>query len=172
MEHERRFLVTAIVLLVMTLIGNWLLVSGVTSNNYFQFAVYSVSSIFFFVITFFVLRYVMRHKTITFNSLCGAVCGYLLIGLTWSYIYRALFVFAAGNFLGVGLDGLSPDGLEQHFTYFSFVTLTTLGYGDITPLSNAAKMFAWVEAVIGQIYLTMWIARLVGLHISAGTIRE
>lgn len=172
MEHEKHFLVTSIVLLVLALSGNWVLVSDLTRNPYFQFGVYVISSIFFFVITYFIVRYVMHHKTVTFNSLCGAVCGYLMIGLTWSYIYRAVYVFSHASFHGVGLEALSPDSLEQHFSYFSFVTLTTLGYGDISPVSNTAKMFAWVEAVIGQIYLTMWIARLVGLHISAETIRE
>jgi hypothetical protein len=54
----------------------------------------------------------------------------------------------------------------QHFTYFSYVTLTTLGYGDITPLSNTARSMAILESMFGQFYLAVMIARLVGLHIA------
>ena len=166
MRHERRFLILSSVLLALALVGNWLLVFGFSDGVALQFTVYLTTCLFFMVITYFVLRYVMAHKSITFNSLCGAVCGYLLIGLVWSYIYRALYVLSTHHFSGAGISKLNVDGLEQGFTYYSFVTLTTLGYGDIIPNSNIAKMFAWVEALTGQIYLTVWIAQLVAMHIS------
>lgn len=166
MRHEKKFLVCASILLALSLMGNWALEAGLTSSNIFQFIAYLVSMIFFCVITYYVLRYVIHHPKITINSLCGAVCGYLFIGMIWSYIYRMLYVLSPDTFTGIGLAGLNPSELEYQFTYYSFVTLTTLGYGDITPTTNVAKMFAWTQAFTGQIYLTVWIARLVALFIT------
>ncbi len=64
------------------------------------------------------------------------------------------------------MDGADYVGRVMQMRYFSFETLTTLGYGDIVPRSPAARMLATIEAVMGQIYLTVLIARLVGLHIA------
>ena len=61
---------------------------------------------------------------------------------------------------------------QIEFTYYSFVTLTTLGYGDITPLSSRVKVLSMLEAVVGQIYLVVLVARLVGLHISHSSRRK
>lgn len=58
------------------------------------------------------------------------------------------------------------------FIYYSFITITTLGYGDITPLTDVARSFAITEAVIGQIYLVLLVARLVGIHIAQSTSKE
>jgi voltage-gated potassium channel Kch len=70
------------------------------------------------------------------------------------------------SFLIGDLQRASIRDMSTHFTYYSFVTLTTLGYGDITPLTPTAKAFSFVEAVFGQIYIAVLIARLVGLHIA------
>ena len=166
MEHEKKLLVISGVLLFMALLGNWAMVSSVSRSIGIQVFVYIISILFFSMITFFVIRYVLHHRTITVNSLCGALCGYLCMALVWSYIYRVLVILFPHSFSGMNFATLSPDELEQHFTYYSFVTITTLGYGDITPKSDVAEMLSWLEALTGQIFLTVWMARLVSLHIS------
>lgn len=96
----------------------------------------------------------------------GSICLYLLLGLMWGFIY-------------IAIDQLYPDSFNYDFLhiievydpmpelmYFSMVTLTTLGYGDITPLSSPARAMATMQAVTGQIYLTVLVARLVGMHIA------
>lgn len=71
-----------------------------------------------------------------------------------------------GSFLIERAQVANADERLRQFMYYSFVTLTTLGYGDITPVSPAAKSFSFIEAVTGQIYIAVLIARLVGLHIA------
>jgi hypothetical protein len=104
---------------------------------------------------------------VTADKIYGALCVYLLIGLTWGFMFLTLEGVQPGSFsLGQG----QPNGIAKDpatLVYFSFVTLSTVGYGDITPLSPPARSLAFMEAIIGQIYLAVLVARLVGLHIAS-----
>ena len=93
----------------------------------------------------------------------GALSVYLLIGMAFTSICEAIYVIDPGAFNGTNA---SPTSAHGDFRYFSFVTLTTLGYGDITPKSEIAGTFATLEATVGQVYLTVLVARLVGMQIS------
>jgi len=110
-----------------------------------------------------ILGFIFKSKTVTSDVIFAAILVYLLIGITWGIIFRSMETVQPGSF-SIG------EGLEQYqriaFTYYSFVTLTTLGYGDISPLSPQAGTLAILEAIIGQLYLAVLIARLVGTHIS------
>ncbi len=91
----------------------------------------------------------------------GAICAYFLMGLVWAFAYSTLEFFQPGSFQ------MPPGTVNQEtFAYYSYVTLTTLGYGEITPISAPARSFAILEAMIGQLYLAVLIARLVGIHIA------
>jgi len=92
--------------------------------------------------------------------LMGAVVLYLLIGLEWGVIYSILYSYWPGAFAGA-LDAAGYP-LER-WIYFSFVTLTTVGYGDITPVTTAARSLAILEALVGQLYPAVILARLVSL---------
>ncbi len=89
----------------------------------------------------------------------------MLIGLCFAFAYAALSLFEPNLFSGKFMDEASRDQLRA-FIYFSFVTMTTLGYGDITPNSMGVGTLTYIEAVIGQLYVAIMIARLVGLYIS------
>src|SRR5204863_7015600 len=99
------------------------------------------------------------------DSIYGAFCGYLLVGLIFGHLYRCLEALSPGSFHG-NADFMAhvQDERYTHFllVYFSFVTLTTVGYGDITPASEATRGLAVVEAVIGQFYLAVLIGELIG----------
>lgn len=104
----------------------------------------------------------LEDKSISVTSLFSALCAYLFIGLWFSTAYQCIYLLNTDAFhLGVH-QGLS-DG--EDFIYYSFVTLTTLGYGDIQPLSAIAKTLSWIEAYIGQAYLTIVMALLVGAYL-------
>jgi hypothetical protein len=112
------------------------------------------------------LRFVMRAPRVDSEVLCAAVAAYLLSGLAWSFAYGLLdrldphsFVFAVGPTSSHSMNGFT--GL-----YFSFVTLSTVGYGDIVPASGLARMLAMVEAMFGMFYVALLIARLVSLYSS------
>ncbi len=126
-------------------------------------------AIFLTFMTVLVMRAVVRDERVTSDKIVASICGYLLLGTCWSIAYALLEAANPGSFAlaGAFAEGSSAGAGSQTsgFAYFSFVTLTTLGYGDITPISPQAQTLAWMEAGAGQIYLTVLVARLVGLHI-------
>jgi hypothetical protein len=108
-----------------------------------------------------ILVHLFREKKITDDVIIGSICVYFLIGLMWAFIFSVLEIVQPGSFqIALGQD---PD--LSHFNYYSFVTLTTLGYGDITPISDPARSLALLEAIMGILYIAILIARLVGIHI-------
>jgi hypothetical protein len=121
-----------------------------------------------------ILADVFRAGRVTADKIFGALCVYLLIGFSWGILYAILDQLDPGSFTTPQETG----GVSEHVArvmrmrYFSLVTLTTVGFGDIVPRSAAARMFATFEAVMGQIYLAVLVARLVGLHIVHGTKTE
>ena len=98
------------------------------------------------------------------NRLVGAGCIYLLSGSIWGIVYFLLSVVSPASFAGIVGETWSEQLNE--FTYHSFVTLTTLGYGDVTPVEPVARTLCYLEAVLGQLYLTVLVAALVGMHIA------
>jgi len=109
-----------------------------------------------------ILRLVLRRGQVTRRRIQGAIAAYVLLGLTWSYAYTLVALSRPGAFKGVdGGDVLAP------WVYFSFVTLTTLGYGDIIPLHPVARTLAILEALTGQIYPAILLARLVSLEVQS-----
>lgn len=104
---------------------------------------------------------VYRAGPVTSHRIMGAVAVYLLLGLGWEQGYELLHMLRPEAFAGVDANAGPEDWI-----YFSFVTLTTVGYGDITPVSPLARSLAVFEALTGQIYLVVMLARLVALQIA------
>jgi hypothetical protein len=119
-----------------------------------------------------ILAFLFTEQRVTSNTICASLCVYLLLGVLWADLYSLSDVIDPGSFSYPLAKEVHQArmrfGSEQSIVpfYFSLVTLTTLGYGDIVPVSAAARMLASVEAVVGQMYLAVLVARLVGLHIS------
>jgi hypothetical protein len=113
-----------------------------------------------------VLRRVLRHQRVTFQTLSGALCVYVLLGLVFAYVYLAIGAVNSDAFADQSGPG-GPRGAAT-FLYFSFVTLTTVGFGDIYPLSRLARALVVLEALLGQIFLVTTVARLVALYSTLG----
>ena len=107
---------------------------------------------------------VLGSIRVTGDTLAGAACVYLLLGISWWLLYMWLEFREPGSFAGVRPLGTGVPEHRLDLLYFSFVTLTTLGYGDVAPVSPQARSLATVEAVTGVLYIAILIARLVGLH--------
>lgn len=120
--------------------------------------------IFFFLTCLIAVYDVLFGGHIDINRLVGAACIYLLSGSLWGIVYLLLNVVSPGSFEGITSENLSEQ--LNAFTYHSFVTLTTLGYGDLTPVLPVARTLCYLEAVLGQLYLTVLVAALVGIHIA------
>lgn len=139
---------------------------GSTSNPFLATS-YLITSIFFAFALFGIVRTVLAGRSST-HAILGAVCGYLLLGLMWSLLYAAVETLAPGSFALAAGDSESSDVKRSALGYYSFVTLSTVGYGDITPATPLARTLSWIEAVTGQFYLAVLVAGLVGFKVSQG----
>ena len=133
-----------------------------------RFRVWSgvLGAAFFWFVAVVLMRYVffMRSR-VDMDLIYGAISIYLLIGSGFGELYGAFAIADPGTFNGIEMtDDL--DRVARSMSYFSFVTLTTVGYGDITPNVHYLKVLAYVEAIIGQFYIAVLVARLIGTHIS------
>lgn len=104
-----------------------------------------------------ILGHVFRTSAVTSDMILGSVCGYLLLGFVFHDAYLLLEELQPGSFRGAA-DIAGSGG------YFSLVTLTTLGYGDTVPVKAVARSLAAIEAVVGQFYIAVIVARLVAAH--------
>lgn len=129
-----------------------------------------LASLFFAFLTVLTVLYVMRARRVTRTILYGALSAYLLMGFTWGEWYAITDALNPGaiEFMvdpALGAYEAFQARLSQAW-YFSFVTMTTLGYGDIAPVATEARTLAIVQAVLGQLYLVVMVARLVALNIA------
>jgi voltage-gated potassium channel len=158
-SEQKRVFMIVLVIAIPTLIIKWL--------NYFvqSSAIYLASDViggvFCAYVTTIILSYVYSEKKIAVDFIYAAVSGYFLIGLMWAFIFSALEFLMPGSFQGPQVEA----SRLSHAYYYSFTTLTTLGYGDITPVSAPARSFSFLEAIMGQLYLAILIAGLVGKYI-------
>lgn len=109
-----------------------------------------------------ILPYILRQRTVTLSVILGAVCVYVLIGSVFATIYG----FAAAADPEVFFPAQDATATNTAFGYFSFVTLTTVGFGDIVPVASWVRAITVLEALTGQIFLVVLVARLVGLQIA------
>jgi hypothetical protein len=113
-----------------------------------------------------VLRRVLSHRQVTIQTIAGAVCFYVMLGLVFAFVYLAIDALSAQAFAGqMSLSG--PSG-SADFLYFSFISLTTVGFGDIVPVAKLARALVALEALLGQIFLVTAVARLVALFSAQG----
>lgn len=149
---------------VVALVGSLGVVSELMRTEAMRPAMLSLVLLFFSTLAWIALRDVLFGGEVTGNRILGAVCIYLLLGLIWSCLYFYIHLYTPDAFHGV-----EPGVWQAQFaeiTYYSFVTLTTLGYGDIVPNSPAARLLGFLEAVAGQMYVAILIAALVGRRLA------
>lgn len=116
-----------------------------------------------------IVVHVVSRERVNLDKILGAISAYLLLGLVWALIYGALELAYPGSFqLGSQVangSALPHWGDLDNFIYYSLVTLSTLGYGDIVAVTRAARAWSALEAILGQLYLAILLARLIGLQI-------
>lgn len=162
LSDRKRHWVVAAILAVPTLVG---LAGAQTGVHVVPPVVSHLSALCLFAFTTGVVnRRVMASHRVTTDELYGAAAVYLLMGVTWTIAYLALENVRPGSFQ---FPDDRPPALPD-LLYFSYATLTTVGYGDIRPATDGARSLAILEAVSGVMYVAISVARLLGFHLSRG----
>jgi len=167
---RKRVLVIALVLAIPAIAGRWI--------NHFRPdlippAVFLVAGLI--LIAFVVgnlLRFVLRAPSVNTEVLCASISAYLMLGLMWTMAYWLVDQLTPGGAFSFNTNTgtRSMNGFTGF--YFSFITLSTVGYGDITPVSRIARWLAAMEAMTGLLYVAVLIARLVSLYSAPGSAEQ
>ena len=151
--------VIAIALALPMLVSVWL--AYLVKLPAVTFVAHVFASLFMLYTIVVMLKFILTQQRITLNIIYASIVVYLLMGIAFALLFS----------LGHDLDPASLDFGELasgddmvYFSYYSFITLTTLGYGDVTPVARWAVSLSALEAVVGQLYLAVLVARLVGIH--------
>jgi hypothetical protein len=157
-----RFYFAGIALVIAGIVLNVLVLSLPSAVSVYG----SLAALFGFLLiaVFCTFKQVVVGTDVSTNRLVGSVCIYLLLGVIWAVAYSILEMTFPGSFQG--FVPLEDREWDSEWLYFSFVTMTTLGYGDISPVSATARALAYIEAVSGQFYIAILVAGLVGAHMS------
>ncbi|SMF24568.1 Ion channel [Alteromonadaceae bacterium Bs31] len=162
---KRSLLIPGLILLVPTLATVW--VEEFSDSHLAYYLDNATTIAFLCFIVFHLGVYVLQARRVSTNVIYASLCVYLLIGFIWAAVYANIHLYFDGAFTFSNypqLNNASPDNLMGYFVYYSFVTLSTLGYGDVTPVNHVAQSWSVVEAMIGQFFIAIVLARLVSMH--------
>jgi voltage-gated potassium channel len=155
---RRRTFIFTLLLVLPALASKWVHHFWPDRMSPFVYLVPGTAFLLFVVVQ--LIRFILRAPTVDANVLCAGLSGYLLLGVLWTPLYIAVARWNSAAF------SMPAGGIMDGFTsvYFSFITLSTVGYGDIAPVSKAARMLAAMEAVVGLFYVAVLISRLVAIY--------
>jgi hypothetical protein len=158
-DTKRRFRI-ALALWIPAFVGVWL---SLWRDTGALGASPSLMLLIYCYLAFSILSHILKEEVVTSETIYGALSVYLLFGLIWAMLYFSLESLLPGS---INFAESTSERILWDCVYYSYVTLTTLGYGDMTPVSAPARSLSFIEALLGQVYLAVLVARLVGLHIA------
>jgi voltage-gated potassium channel len=162
LQARRATLVLAMLLVVPGLVARWI---NYSRPDLLPAAVHLVLGMLFLaLVAVQFLRFIMRSPRVTAQVLEAGISTYLVFGLLWTMAYMLVGRLLPDAFMFSAEPGASRSMTASNALYYSFVTLTTMGYGDILPVSRVARMLAITEATTGLLYMSVLIARLVGMY--------
>lgn len=159
LEFKRAFVFPLLIILTSAG-GYWL------DSNDLDYAHLLIMLVFFIITANQTARQVLLQGEIDGNKILGSICLYMLLGLIFALLFTLFYLHTEPAFSGVE-SNLPWFKVLPDFVYFSFVTLTTLGYGDVAPVHSLTKFLVYIEAIIGQFYLAVLVASLVGSRMSS-----
>ena len=174
----RRLEVIGVLAAVAGLVATWLSYAFDTSTTVAVVS-YAFNVVFLSFVAVVILLDVVKHEQITMDKVLGAVCVYVLMGIIWGMVYAIIQLGSvdAAFHMAENISASVPSKdriqmMDSQLMYFSFITLTTVGFGDIVPVHSVARALSCVEAVIGQVYLAVLVAYLVARHVAYARERQ
>lgn len=159
--HNKKVLWLGILLLLPAMAGRWCY--AYWHNSELMILSSASTAAFMLFNCYVIFMYILRQREPRPDTIYGGICIYLFLGFLWSELYVLTELFNPGSF-SMTQETFSLTEIKGELNYFSFVTLATLGYGEITPKGDMARTLAVIEAVTGQMFVAIFIARLVGFH--------
>lgn len=163
-HHRKPIKIIASIFAVPALAFSWLLLFYPT--KYIEFGLSFFTAIFLFVCTASIIYDVLLRARVTVETLKGVVCAYFLIAFLFAYLYTVIEFFVPGTFIidGRVVTEIPMVRLYSELLYFSFVTLLTIGYGDIIAIRELGQTVSVIEGIIGQFYIAILVARIVSVY--------
>ena len=157
-SHVRGHLLEAVqVGAILALVAS--IVATVVGGDVAKGVVFVISALLILTSPVVILSRILRHPQVTAETLLGAICVYILLGLVFSYSDYAVQLVGGNSFFAQSGTHDAPD-----FVYYSYITMTTVGYGDLSPAVGLPRTMAVIEALTGQIFLVVLVARLVSMY--------
>lgn len=169
-SRRRAVTIVTLKLAVLALATTW--VSEAMPSKGMCIASDLLMATFFGFTAVMILNDIWTTRGVTSDTILGSVCGYLLLGATWAFFYSLVELLVPGSFhLGAAAPGVNAEELVRRrdyplLMYYSFVTLCSLGYGEMVPVKPAARMMACAESIVGQFYMAVFVARLIALQMA------
>jgi voltage-gated potassium channel len=160
-SQKRNHIIISVILAIPTILSLWS--KDIAISNTLITIGYICGVILFAFAVILILKYIFSEQVVTRQTISAAVVVYLLIALMWTFIYRLIAMLYPASFAIAHTKLLDAENI---YLYFSLVTITTLGYGDITPIGSQAISLSVLEAITGQIYLVVVVAWFVGMYVS------
>lgn len=159
-KHKMHFIVSSVIALVGCSSHLSFLITGIAILKIIGSTFYIVFYVLFIQA---ILSDILKSKNVTADTFCGAICAYFMLGIFYGSIFGLIEYFIPGSFSGLVDPGISPTGEKLHLNilYFSFMTLTTIGYGDIVPVGSFAKSIVILEGITGVFYIGILVSHLV-----------
>ena len=127
---------------------------------------FSLYSIFFSIAIMILIKKISMRTVVTSDTVKGGISVYFLIGLLWSFFYMILGIYDDNAYSGLNFSMANSSALLDCI-YYSFTALTTLGFGDISPITSMARGLTMLESIVGQLYLAIFVAQLIGLKVAS-----
>ena len=164
-SQTRRFFIFMVVFTFVNVVMGSYELLNTSDADFFEALLLGIRIIYFITVFISIMQYVLDSSAVTFDKICGAISAYMVMGVGWAFVYT-LFYHLNDLSFNIPEALLSTETVNSTWAiYFSFTTLTTLGYGDITPQTPAIQSYATMQAACGQIFLAVIVARLVALQI-------
>ncbi|MFC2167155.1 potassium channel family protein [Acidobacteriota bacterium] len=158
--HKHALLGACVLALTVIVLSVWAFISGVRGNPLVEASFF----LFYALITTVIFVEVIRERDVTRNILIGIVCVYLLIGTAFATLYDFVETIFPGSFQFNTINAADTPMRWRNLLYYSFTTLTTTGYGDVTPSSTQAQSLSIIEGIIGVLFVAVFVARLIGMY--------